>query len=184
MEQASESAAIGQVLLTGDEISSILHKLAGQISTAYADSQKVIVIVLLSGAKVFADNLFALINDDKFKIHYITASSYKNGCKSCGTLELTGLDYISVKGQDVLIVDDIYDSGLTMRGMFNFLKPQNPSTIRTCILLVKQVERSDTIDIDFQGITIDDYFVVGYGLDYNGQYRHLPFIASLQAPSS
>ncbi|MFA5553246.1 MAG: phosphoribosyltransferase family protein [Phycisphaerae bacterium] len=184
MEQASESAAIGQVLLTGDEISSILHKLAGQISKTYVDSQKVIVIVLLSGAKIFAGNLFALINDDKFQIHYVTASSYKNGCKSCGVLELTGLDGISVKYKDVLIVDDIYDSGLTMRGIFNLLEPQNPCSIRTCILLVKQVERSDTIDIDFWGAAIDDCFAVGYGLDYNGQYRELPFIASLKVSAN
>lgn len=167
-------------MLSKEQIFSHLQEMSNQISKAYFNSPKVIVLVLLGGAKIFADDLFKLIDDDKFQIIYIKASSYNGGLKTGGNVEISGLDGINLNKEDVLIVDDIYDSGNTMAAILDLIQPRKPNSVRTCVLLFKQIERKRQINIDFRAATVPDRFVVGYGLDYKGQYRDLPYVAVLE----
>ena len=183
MERTETSAKITTILLSEKQVSAKLKKLAGQIKQAYSRSEKVVVIVTLSGAKVFADELFGLINSSKFEINYINASSYKDKLKTSGFVELKGLDKLKLIGEDILIVDDIYDSGLTMGAIVDFINNSKPKSLRTCVLLVKQIQTARYVHIDFHAAKVPDCFVIGYGLDYKGQYRDLPFIARLEITS-
>ena len=84
-----------------------------------------------------------------------------------------------VHGNNILLIDDIYDTGLTLSHILKWLSDCEPATVKTCVLLEKEVEHANTIDIDFLGTTIEDVFAIGYGLDYEGRYRELPFIGEL-----
>jgi hypoxanthine phosphoribosyltransferase len=86
-----------------------------------------------------------------------------------------------VRGNHILLIDDIYDTGLTLSHILEWLSDCEPATVKTCVLLEKEVEHGNTIDIDFMGTTIADVFAIGYGLDYQGRYRELPFIGELSA---
>lgn len=177
MDRKTFKSQVGRILLTESVIASHVVSLAEQIKAAYADSNKVTVLVLLSGAKRFADELFERINDEKFRLRYLTVSSY-DGTRSNGKAVISG-DTGDVAGQEVLIVDDIYDSGLTISDVLKKVKQGRPHQIRTCVLLEKQTRHRKQVVIDFKAAVVPDCFVVGYGLDYNGKYRELSFIAEL-----
>jgi hypoxanthine phosphoribosyltransferase len=177
MDRQASETRVGQILLTESAISSRIANLAEQIRTIYTDSNKVTVLVLLNGAKRFADELFKRINDDKFRLRYLKASSY-DGAESDGKVIITGR-VGDVTGQEVLIVDDIYDSGLTISEVLKRVKQARPYRIKTCLLLEKQTRHKERVVIDFKAAMVPDCFVVGFGLDFNGQYRELPFIAEL-----
>ncbi len=179
-QQILPDEKIGQILLTKEQISSCIQHLSCRITQEYADSEKVIVVSLLTGAKYFTNDLFSIVKCEKFKIHYVQVSSYNNSLKSSGSVEISGFDKINFCGENVLIVDDIYDSGLTMSALLALIKNQNPKSVRTCVLLNKNVARKQQIEIDFKGFDVPDCFVVGYGLDYKGQYRDLQYIAKLE----
>ncbi len=176
MDRKTAKAQVGRILLTEPELAARVANLAEQIKTAYADTSKVIVLVLLNGAKRFTKDLFGLINDEKFQLRYLTVNSY-SGCKSNG--KVTTGDIGNVAGQEVLITDDIYDSGLTISEVLKKVKQAQPNRIRTCLLLEKQTTHKEHVKIDFKAAVVPDCFVVGYGLDYDGQYRELPFVAEL-----
>jgi hypoxanthine phosphoribosyltransferase len=184
MEREETAAKTGQILLTEQEISTHLEELARRIQKAYADLDEVTVVVLLSGAKHFADRLFALIDNDKFRLTYVKVSSYGDGFISSGSVDIKGLDKSALADKEILIVDDIYDSGLTMSRVVDVVSFAGPRSIRTCVLLAKQTEHTKQVNIDFQAAAVDDCFVVGFGLDYKGQYRDLPFIARLEIDNS
>jgi len=177
MDRDTTKTKFRQILLTKKALSSYIANLAEQIKTTYANNDKIIVIVLLNGAKRFTDELFGHINDEKFRLRYLTAGSY-NGAESGGKVTIAG-DIGDVAGQEVLIADDIYDSGLTLSEVIKKVEQARPHRIRTCLLLEKQTRHKKKITIDFKAAVVPDCFVVGYGLDYNGQYRQLPFIAEL-----
>ncbi len=177
MDRQTTKAKVGQILLTESVLSSRIANLAEQVKAIYAQSNRVIALVLLNGAKRFADELFERINDKKFQLKYLKVSSY-DGAVPNGKVTITG-DIGDVAGQEVLIVDDIYDSGLTLSKVIKRVKRARPYRIRTCLLLEKRTRHKKNIAIDFKTAVVPDCFVVGFGLDYNGQYRDLPFIAEL-----
>lgn len=177
MERTIYKSQVGQILIDADSIASAISALARQITSTFKQSQDVSVIVLLDGAKRFADDLFGFINDGKFRLEYIDVKSY-NGTESAGAVEING-DLPNLEGADVLIIDDIYDSGTTMKHMTETVKSHNPGIVKTCVLLKKQTPRDYADVVDFYAFDIPDCFVVGYGLDYNGQYRQLSYIAEL-----
>lgn len=180
MEREDTAVKTGRILLAEQEISAHLEKLARRIQTAYADVDEVTVVVLLSGAKHFADRLFALIDDDKFQLTYVKVSSYGDRFTSSGNVDIKGLDKSALADKEILIVDDIYDSGLTMSRVVDAISFAKPRGVRTCVLLVKHTEHAKQVNIDFKAAVVDDCFVIGFGLDYKGQYRDLPFIARLE----
>jgi hypoxanthine phosphoribosyltransferase len=177
MDRKTAKAQIGRILLTESVLAVRIANLAEQVRNAYADCNKVIVPVLLNGAKRFADELFERINDVKFQLRYLIVTSY-SAAQSSGKVIIEG-DIGDVAGQEVLITDDIYDSGLTISEVLKKVRQGKPRRIRTCLLLEKQTTHKKNVEIDFKAAVVPDCFVVGFGLDYNGQYRELPFIAEL-----
>lgn len=170
-----------KIIVSQQQIKSSVENIASEVKKYYADSEKVLAFVMLMGAKWFADDLFHHINDDnKFQVYYIRVSSYQGGTKSTGhvTINLDIRDDLT--GKEILIIDDIYDSGLTLRTVTELFKEKGASDIKTCVLLEKQIEHKEQVNVDFVGLNVPDEFMVGYGLDYNQMYRELPFIASIK----
>jgi hypoxanthine phosphoribosyltransferase len=180
MDRQSTQAQVGQIFLTESVLCSRIENLSEQV-TIYTDSNKVTVLVLLNGAKRFADELFERIKDDKFQLRYLKVSSY-DGAEPNRKVTITG-DIGDLAGKEVLIVGDIYDSGLAISEVLKRVKQAQPHRIRTCLLLEKQAMHKEQVVIDFKAAVVPDCFVVGFGLDYNGQYRELPFIAELNLAS-
>ncbi|MFA5784072.1 MAG: phosphoribosyltransferase family protein [Phycisphaerae bacterium] len=180
MERQLTRTQIGRIILSESHLRTCINKLADQIKNAYTGCGEVIVLVLLNGAKRFADDLFERINDDKFKLRYISVSSY-NGNKSIGKVTVQG-EITGLSGCEVLIADDIYDTGLTLSEVVKIVEKEKPHGIRTCLLLEKQLPHQRHITIDFKGADVPDCFVVGYGLDHDEQFRELPYIAQYIPP--
>jgi hypoxanthine phosphoribosyltransferase len=178
MEHLDDLLDIGQIILNQDDISTRLLILAEDIANAYSDSEHVDVIVLLNGAKRFADNLFAIIDDPKFSLQYLRAKSY-NGTVSNGKVQAEK-SIRNILDSDVLVIDDIYDTGRTLEHITEMIRMKEPRSIKICVLLEKMIEHCGKVSIDFKGFDVPESFLIGYGLDYNGQFRELPFIAAYE----
>lgn len=167
-----------RVLVSRREIADITARLAKDITAAYANKH-ITVLVLLEGAKYFAADLLAQI-EVPCDVEFTKVSSYL-GTMSSGTVTLNADADLRarLRGKDVLVIDDIYDSGRTLRHCLNWLRDSQPKSVKTCVLLEKTIPHDAPVAIDFLGRTVPDVFVIGYGMDYNGQYRHWPYIAEL-----
>jgi hypoxanthine phosphoribosyltransferase len=136
-------------------------------------------IAVLKGAVMFLADLVRAM-EGRVSIDFIALSSYGSGTTSSGEVRLIkDLDY-GLEGRNVIIVEDIVDTGLTLNYLQEILRARNPKTLRTACLLSKPSRRKVDVKVDHIGFTIEDRFVVGYGLDYSEQYRHLPYIGILQ----
>ena len=171
---------IVKVLYTQEEIEAKVNELAMQIENDYAGRELVIVCVL-SGSMMFVTDLVRKISEKVFiKIDVLSATSYE-GTESSGKVRIN-LDVRSdLRDKDVIVVEDIVDSGGTLDYIIYHLKYQKPKSLKICTFLDKPARRKDglSIKIDYLGFSIDDHFVVGYGLDYEQQYRNLPYIGIL-----
>ena len=172
-------ADIGQILISEDEIRAKVRELGGLISADYSGRAVTLVSVLKGSLPFMADLMRAI--DVPVQIDLMEVSSYGGA-----TTETSGLVRIlkdlssSISGRDVLIVEDIIDTGLTLNYLLRYLRGKNPATLRICALLDKPARRLVEIPIDYTGFTIPDEFVVGYGLDFGEFYRNLPFIGVLR----
>ena len=170
---------IAEVLITSDQIQAKVAELGARISTDYAD-REVTLVSVLKGSLPFMADLMRNIRVP-LTIDLMEVSSYGGA-----TTETTGLVRIlkdlssSIEARDVLIVEDIIDTGLTLNYLIRYLNGKNPASLRICTLLDKPARRLVEIPIDYLGFTIPDRFVVGYGLDYGERYRNLPFIGVLR----
>ncbi|MDO5715609.1 MAG: hypoxanthine phosphoribosyltransferase [Tissierellia bacterium] len=163
-----------QILFSADEISHRVQELGEELQREYQD-RDLVVIALLRGAFVFAADLVRAM-DTKLEVDFLTTASYGNREETSGCVEfLTKLRSI-ITDRDVLIVDDIMDSGHTLKCVVEKLEEQNPKSIKTCVLLNKPSRREVKIEPDYIGFTIDDLFVVGYGLNYGNYCRNIPYI--------
>jgi hypoxanthine phosphoribosyltransferase len=146
-----------------------------------------IVIGLLKGSFMFLADLVRELyrRGMRLQIDFIPVSSYGAAKASSGRVQIMGEPHLEIKDRDVLLVDDILDSGKTLHRIIDLLKRKNPSGLQTCVLLDKPSRRTVPLKADFIGFTIPDTFVVGYGLDFNNRYRELPYISELKGtPSS
>jgi len=167
-----------QVLVSTGQIANCVRKIAEEIEAAYKDSQNVLAIVLMTGAKWFADDLFREMQSDKFEVEYVKIDSYHGSTKSSGQVKFQNQIHSPIADRDVLIIDDLYDTGLTLKKVTEKITQQG-GRVRTCVLLEKDIEHLENVNIDFLGLKVPDCFLIGYGLDYQGQFRELPFIAIL-----
>jgi hypoxanthine phosphoribosyltransferase len=163
-------------LFSAWSIRSRVKKLGKQISKDY-DEKGVIVVPVLEGGAMFAMDLIRELTIP-ITVQSTRASSYKGGTTSTGKVDVEGT--LNVKDKNVLLVDDIYDTGLTFQTIIKKLKDLGANEIKTCVLLNKEVPRESSIEPDYYCFKIQDQFVIGYGLDYQGYYRNLPYIGILK----
>lgn len=169
---------IKKVLLTKEEIDARVSEMGRQITEDYA-GKDLIVIILLKGAAWFATDLTRAI-DLPLRVDFMVASSYGDGTSTSGSVKV-GLDIKEkIEGKHVLLIDDIIDSGVTFAAISNMLKQHKPASLKTVALCDKAERRINGLEADYVGFSIPDEFVVGYGLDYAGDYRNLPYIGVLK----
>jgi hypoxanthine phosphoribosyltransferase len=171
---------ISRVIVTQEQISLRVHELAEQISDDYKDS-RLHIAGILNGSFIFLADLVRCLNIP-VEIDFISFSSYGSSTVSCGNIT-TRIELNSdVKNKDVLIVDDIVDTGytLTKSGIIQQLISCGAKSVKICALLDKPSRRKTNIIVDYSGFTIPDEFVVGYGMDYSGLHRNLPYIAVMK----
>lgn len=168
-----------EVYISEDDIAQRVKELGRAITEHYQD-QELTIICVLKGAFMFCSDLMKEI-DLPVKLEFISLSSYGDGMKSSGNVKLEMDVTGSIKDKNVLIVEDIVDSGLTLQSLWGMLNLRNPKSIRLASLLHKPSRTLHPVTIDYLGFEIEDKFVVGYGLDYAGRYRELPYIGVLNA---
>lgn len=163
-----------EVYISQDDISKRIKELGKEITDAY-QGEEIIVVGVLNGAFMFIADL---IREIKVPVHleFMKASSYGDGTVSSGNVDIH-LDIKSdIKGKNVLVVEDIVDTGLTLSGIVKDFKGRDPKSLKTCSLLFKPARLENPVDIDYLAFEIEDKFVIGYGLDLAGKYRELPYI--------
>ncbi|HZK67672.1 MAG TPA: hypoxanthine phosphoribosyltransferase [Chloroflexota bacterium] len=170
---------IERILISQEELQSRIRELGSQLAQDYA-GKNLLLLGVLKGAVVFLVDLAKAI-DLPLQMDFMAVSSYGASTKSSGVVRiLKDLDS-AVDGRDILVVEDIIDTGLTLRYILENLSMRNPASIKVCALLVKDKDgRRDDLTADYVGFRIPDTFVVGYGLDYAELYRNLPYVAILK----
>lgn len=170
---------IEKVLLSEEQLKEIVQRLGAEITKDYKGKNLVLVSVLKGSVLFMAD----LMREIKIpcSIDFMAVSSYGSGTKTSGVVKIIkDLDTDVVNGADLLIVEDILDSGVTLEYLMKILSARNPNSIKICTLLDKPERRKANIFADYAGAQIPDAFVVGYGLDYDEKYRNLPFVGALK----
>ena len=170
---------IQEILLTEEQIQQRIKELGEELSREYADKFPVVVVVL-KGVVVFYADMIRQITVP-CQLDFMTISSYK-GTESTGTTVVKSDVTADIKGRHVLILEDIYDTGNSLNFTYQHLLQKEPASIKICTLLDKPERRKPGITLkpDYVGFTIEDAFVVGYGLDYNEKYRNLPYVGILK----
>ena len=165
-------------MLTTEQIAARVHELGAQITRDYTGHNLVLVCVL-KGSFVFASDLMRQI-DLPLRVDFLGVRSYGEGTESSGVVQITQDLSRPIEHEDVLIVEDIVDTGLTIAHLMDLLRTRAPSSIKVCSLLHKPARAKVKIGIDYLGFTIEDRFVVGYGLDFAERYRNLPYIGVVE----
>jgi hypoxanthine phosphoribosyltransferase len=168
---------IRRVLISRARIDRRVRELARQVEKDFAD-RDLVVVAVLNGTVMFLADLIRALNLP-LRLDFIGVSSYGSGTAP-GELVFTKELRVDVRGREVLLVDDILDTGRTLRRVTDVLRRLKPRRIRTCVLLDKKARRVEAVAADYTGFSIPDEFVVGYGLDFAERYRNLPFIGVLQ----
>jgi hypoxanthine phosphoribosyltransferase len=171
-------SGIRRVLVPADDLKARVAELGRQIRDDYVGRTPMLVGVL-KGAVVFLADLMRAI-EAPCECDFIAVSSYGASTRSSGIVRLTKDLSVSIEGRDVLIVEDIVDTGRTLAYLVRNLETRQPRSLRVCALLDKAARREVPVTLDYVGFTIPDEFVVGYGLDYAGLYRNLPYVGVLQ----
>lgn len=170
---------VEEILFTEEQLAEITQKIGAQINEDYKDKNLLLVSVL-KGSLVFMADLMRHI-DIPCAIDFLAVSSYGNSTTSSGEVRiLKDLDQ-SLEGKDILVVEDILDSGNTLSFLLKNLSARKPASIRLCTLLDKPERRKAPIKADYVGAEVEDKFIVGYGLDYAEKYRNLPYIGVLKS---
>jgi len=169
-----------RVMISSEEIQAKVKELGDKINAHYAQSDKELVLIgLLRGSVIFMADLCRAI-EKPHELDFMTVSSYVNGTtvSSRDVKILKDLDG-QIRGKDVLVVEDIIDSGRTLSKVMEILQTHNPNSIELCTLVSKPSRREINLDVKFLGFEVEDRFIVGYGLDFDQKYRHLPFIGEI-----
>jgi hypoxanthine phosphoribosyltransferase len=166
-------------LLSAEEIAARVRELGAQITRDYQDRRLVLVCVL-KGSFIFTADLCRSI-DLPLRIEFLGVRSYGEGTSSSGVVQITQDLSKPIEGEDILIVEDIVDTGLTIAHLLELFRTRKPSTLKVCALLHKPARTKIEVPISYLGFTIPDRFVVGYGLDWAERYRNIPFIGVVEA---
>lgn len=164
-----------ETLIAEEDIQRRIQELGAQISKDY-EGREIVMLCVLKGGVMFMTDLAKRVTVP-MKMEFMAVSSYGDEYKSSGIVKIIKDLDESIDGKDLLIVEDIIDSGRTLSYLKNILEARNPNSIKICTLLDKPDQRVVEVDVDYVGFTIPDSFVIGYGLDYHQLYRNLPYIA-------
>jgi hypoxanthine phosphoribosyltransferase len=168
---------IGEVLITKEQIDKRVTELGDQITDDYRDSKKLLLLGLLRGSVMFVTDLMRKIQLP-MTMDFMSVSSY-SGAESSGFVRIDSDHKTNINGWDVILIDDIIDTGYTIYTIQKLLQERKPRSLKVCALLDKVSRHKVEIKIDYLGFEIPDYFVVGYGLDIDEKGRNLPYIASV-----
>ena len=170
--------SIGQTIVTTEALSGRIRELAAEVSRDY-EGKDVLLLGILKGAVFFLSDLMRQLEIEA-EVDFMAISSYGSATKSSGVVRiLKDLDR-PIEGRHVLIVEDIIDSGLTLRYLLGNLSGRNPASLEVCALLSKRDARVAEVPVKYVGFEIPNEFVIGYGLDYQERYRSLPYVATLE----
>ncbi len=166
------------ILLDEDVLANRIHELGEEISKDYA-GEEVMLVGILKGASVFLSDLIRKISLPVY-IDYMVVSSYGNSAETSGVVRIIKDLEDNIEGKNIIIVEDIIDTGLTLAYLKQNLLSRNPKSIKICTLLDKPARREKEINIDYKGFEVPDEFIIGYGIDYAEKYRNLPFVGLLK----
>lgn len=168
-----------KVLINEEELNKRIIELAEEISKDYKN-EEVVLICILKGAAYFAVDLSKKIKDNVIILDFMKVNSYGNEKESTGKINFTLDLSTNIENKNVIIVEDIIDSGYTLNYLFDYLRRKNPKDLKICVLLDKEERRKKDIKIDYIGFKIENKFVIGYGMDYEDKYRNLPYIGYIE----
>lgn len=171
-----------EILLTAGQINVRIHELGAAITSDYA-GRKPLLLGVLKGATIFLSDLIRTI-DLPLQLDFMAASSYGSGTESSGDVKIDKDSDVAVRGRDVIVVEDIIDTGRTLALLLNFLRARGAASVKLAALLDKPSRRVVKVEVDYIGFTIPDAFVVGYGLDFDERYRNLPYIGVVKDPNA
>ncbi|MEZ4232770.1 MAG: hypoxanthine phosphoribosyltransferase [Polyangiaceae bacterium] len=169
-----------EIIFTAEQIQARVQELGAEISRDY-QKRSLVLLCILKGSFVFAADLARAI-ELPLRIEFMGLSSYGEDTKSSGVVQITQDVSTPLAGEDVLIVEDIVDTGLTLHYLLQQIQTRGPASVRICSLLHKPAREVKKVAIDYLGFTIEDRFVIGYGLDWAQKYRNLPFIGEVTNP--
>jgi hypoxanthine phosphoribosyltransferase len=167
-----------RILFTSDEIKATVKRLAAAIKKDYHDRQPILIGVL-KGSFMFMADLVRLL-DFPLEIDFIRLSSYGKGRESSGKIKVVQGLRSKIKGRDVLVIEDIVDTGLTISFLLDYLQEKKPASLKLCALTDKPSRRQIPVTVDYLGFTVPDKFLVGYGLDWDEEFRNLADICVLE----
>ena len=171
-------ADVEEILLSGEEVRARVAELGAQMAADY-DGREPVLVSVLKGSIIFLADLVRAM-PIPLSIDLMEVSSYGTSTESSGQVRILKDLSTSIEGREVIVVEDIIDTGLTLNYLLRYLHDKGPASIRICCLLDKPARRLAPIEIDYRGFTIPDRFVIGYGLDYGERYRNLPYIGVLR----
>jgi hypoxanthine phosphoribosyltransferase len=169
---------IERILFTDEQIAARVAELGEQLTRDYA-GRNLLVVGVLTGASIFLCDLVRKI-DLPLAIDFMTVSSYGASTRTSGVVRILKDLEAPLEGKDVLLVEDIADTGLTLSYLLEALRARDPASLRSCAFLDKPARRLRPVTVDYVGFSIPNAFVVGYGLDYNQLYRNLPYVGVLR----
>lgn len=167
-----------KTLIDEEKLHNRINEIAKQIEEEYK-GKEIILICILKGSVFFTVDLAKRINGD-VKLEFIRVSSYGEGTESTGEIKMKLDLKDSIQGKNVIVVEDIIDTGRTLSYLIEYLKVKKPNSVKLCALLDKPERRVKNVDVDYTGFQIPDKFVVGYGLDWDEKYRNLPYIGYIE----
>lgn len=167
-----------KVLINEEKIKNRIKEIAQEILKDFK-SEEIVLICILKGATYFAIDLSKELNNNLI-LDFMKVNSYGEGLESIGKIDFKLDINTDIKDKNVIIVEDIIDSGLTLNYIYDYLVKKNPKNLKICVLLDKKERRVKHIDVDYTGFEIENKFVLGYGLDYKDKYRNLPYIGYIE----
>lgn len=170
---------ITEIAVDEGAIGRCVKRVAREVVADYPVGSTVLAVVVLEGARRFAEDLLRALlahTSARFELAYVSAQSYHGGRESSGSVEIDASRAPEVSGRDVLVIDDVYDTGRTLSAVTRCLRSRGARSVKTCVLLEKQKPHAAPVTLDFLGAKVFDRYLVGYGLDHEGSYRDLPYV--------